>query len=190
MMRINDGNKVPRVVTAEEAARVVKSGDWLDYATSLVQPDLFDKALAARKRELRGVKIRSCISVRPRADPKGEHFFWFSWHFGGYDRAKHDAGISHYIPVNLGEIPDYYCRFNDLVDVAIIKARPMDENGCFNLGGSHLWRRAVVERARIVIVEVNDKLRHAGPALNLCHTANDNIRLGNNRAHNLTGRLH
>ena len=163
-MRINPGNKEPRVVTAAEAARVVRSGDWLDYGTTLIQPDLFDEALAARKDELRNVKIRSCISLRPRAvleaDPEGEHFFWFSWHFGGYERAKHDAGISHYIPVNLGEIPDYYRRFNDPIDVAILKARPMDENGYFNFGGSNLWHRAVVERAKVVIVEVNEHLPH------------------------------
>lgn len=163
-MHINPGNKTPRIVTAEQAARVVKSGDWLDYATTLIQPDLFDKALADRKHELRDIKIRNCISLRPRAvleaDPEGEHFFWFSWHFGGYDRAKHDKGISHYIPVNLGEIPDYYRRFNDPIDVAILKARPMDENGYFNLSGANLWHRTVVERAKIVIVEVNDRLPH------------------------------
>jgi len=161
-MIINPGNKEPRTVTAAEAARVVRSGDWVDYGSTLVQPDLFDTALAARKDQLQNVKIRSCIAVRPRAvleaDPEGEHFFWFSWHFGGYDRAKHDAGISHYIPVNLGEIPDYYRRFNDPIDVAILKACPMDADGNFNLGGSNLWHRAVVERARVVIVEVSDKL--------------------------------
>ena len=161
-MIINSGNKEPRIVTAEEAARVVRSGDWVDYGSTLVQPDLFDTALAARKDELHNVKIRSCIAVRPRAvleaDPEGEHFFWFSWHFGGYDRAKHDAGISHYIPVNLGEIPDYYRRFNDPIDVAILKACPMDAEGNFNFGGSNLWHRAVVERARVVIVEVSSKL--------------------------------
>lgn len=161
-MIINPGNKEPRIVTAAEAAQVVRSNDWLDYGTTLVQPDLFDEALAARKDELHDVKIRSCIAVRPRAvleaDPTGEHFFWFSWHFGGYDRAKHDAGISHYIPVNLGEIPDYYRRFNDPVDVAILKSCPMDAEGNFNFGGSNLWHRAVVERAKVVIVEVNDKL--------------------------------
>jgi len=139
-MRINPGNKTPKVITAAEAAKIVRSGDWLDYGTTLVQPDLFDEALAARKDELRDVKVRSCIAVRPRAileaDPEGEHFFWFSWNFGGYDRAKHDAGVGHYIPVNLGEIPDYYRRFNDPVDVAIMKARSMDADDNFNLGGT------------------------------------------------------
>ena len=161
-MRINQGGKQPRVITAAQAAALVKSGDWLDYATTLVQPDLFDTALAARKDELQQVKIRSCISVRPRAvleaDPEGAHFFWFSWHFGGYDRAKHDAKISHYLPCNLGEIPDYYRRHSDPVDIAIIKARPADANGLYDFGGSALWHRAVVERARVVIVELSDKL--------------------------------
>jgi len=162
--RINLGNKTPRVVTPGEAARLVKSGDWLDYGATFSEPDLFDQALAARKNELGNVKIRACISVRPRAvleaDPGGEHFFFFNWHFGGYDRAKHDAGISHYIPVNLGEIPDYYHRFNEPVDIAILKARPADDNGFFNFGGNSLWLRAVVERARVVIVEVNKHLPH------------------------------
>ena len=53
-MKINPGNKTPRVITATEAARLVKSGDWLDYGSTLVQPDLFDHALAARKAMMRG----------------------------------------------------------------------------------------------------------------------------------------
>ena len=35
-------------ISKEAAAQVVKSGDWLDYGTSLCQPDVFDAALAAR----------------------------------------------------------------------------------------------------------------------------------------------
>lgn len=159
------GSKTARTISAADAARLVKSGDWVDYGVTLCQPDVFDKALAARKSELRDVKFRSCISVKPRAvleaDPNGEHFFWFSWHFSGYDRNKHDAGTSHYIPVNLGEIPDYYRRFIDRVDVAVLKTCRMDADGIFNFGGTGLWHRAVIERAGIVIVEVTDGLPHA-----------------------------
>jgi acyl-CoA hydrolase len=163
-MKVNLGGKTPRRITAAEAAALVKSGDWLDYGAITGQPDVFDAALAARKDELLGVRIRNCLSCRPRAvleaDPEGRHFQWLSWHFSGYDRKKHDAGISHYIPVNLGEIPDYYRRFNPPVDIAILKARPADEHGYFNFGGANLWSRAVVECARIVIIEVNDQIPH------------------------------
>ncbi len=152
----------PQHVTAARAAQVVKSGDWVDYGVCIGQPDVFDKALAARKAELRDVKIRSCITVKPRQvleiDPNGEHFFWFSWHFSGYDRKKHDEGIAHYVPVNLGEIPDYYRRFNDPIDVAILKVCPKDADGFYNFGGTNLWHPAIVESAKIVIVEVTQGL--------------------------------
>jgi acyl-CoA hydrolase len=78
--------KVARRITAAEAAALVKPGDWVEYGAVLTQPDVFDRALAARKAELRDVKIRSCISIRPRAvleaDPTREHFSFYSWHFG------------------------------------------------------------------------------------------------------------
>jgi acyl-CoA hydrolase len=156
-MHINTGGKQPRRISAEQAAGMVRSGDWLDFGVSFSQPDAFDRALAARAAELQHVKIRSCISVQPRAvleaDPEGQHFFWFSWHFSAYDRRKHDAGIGHYIPCNLGEIPDYYRHNIPPVDIAVIKTCPMDSHGFFNFGGNNMWHRAVVERARMVIVE-------------------------------------
>jgi len=158
----SSGYKRAQPISADEAALIVKSGDWIDYGVTHCQPDVFDKALAARKSELKDIKFRSCISLRPRAvleaDPEGAHFFWFSWHFSGYDRAKHDAGISHYIPVNLGEVPDYYRRNIESVDVAVLKTCPMDADGYFNFGGTGLWHRAIVECAKVVIVEVTDGL--------------------------------
>lgn len=146
-----------RRISAEEAAALVQPGMWLDYGAILAQPDAFDAALAKRIGDLSGIKVRSCLTLRPRqiveADPEGEHVHWVSLHFSGYDRKKHDSGISHYLPVNLGEIPDYYRRFIDPVDVVCLKACPMDENGNFNLSGANLWHHAVVERARCVIIE-------------------------------------
>ncbi len=161
----NRGEKMaPRVaaaparhISAEHAASFVKSGMWLEYGTSLCQPDMFDTALGARITELTNVKIRNCLSMRPRAvleaDPDGHHAHWFSLHFSGYDRKKHDAGRCFYLPVNLGEIPDYYRRFIEPVDIVILKTCPMDNDGNFNFSAANLWHRAIVERAKMVIVE-------------------------------------
>ena len=157
-MNLRKAAKPAQKISAEEAAGLVKSGMWLDYGTSLVQPDVFDKALAARITELTNVKVRGCLTVRPRAvleaDPDGAHVHWFNLHFSGYDRKKSDAGRAHYIPVNLGEIPDYYRRFIDPVDIVILKCCPMDKNGFFNMSAANLWHRAIVERAKTVIIEV------------------------------------
>ena len=85
-----------QAISAERAAGFVRSGMWLDYGTSLCQPDVFDKALGARIREITNVKIRHCLTMRSRAvldaDPEGGHVYSFSLHFSGYDRSKHDDG--------------------------------------------------------------------------------------------------
>jgi len=149
--------KAAQRITAEAAALMVRSGMWLDYGAVLGQPDVFDAALAKRLGQVTNLRIRSCLSTRARAvleaDPNGDHVFWFSTHFSGYDRRKHDQGVAHYLPVHLGEIPDYYRRFIDPVDIAVFKTAPMDANGFFNFGPSNLWMRALVERAKVVIVE-------------------------------------
>ena len=164
-----------RRITAEAAAAMVKSGMWIDYGAVLAQPDVFDAALAKAKADLNGVKIRSCLSTRPRAvledDPEARHFHWLSLHFSGYDRRKHDAGIATYMPVNLGEIPDYYRRFIPPVDIAVFKVRPLDKSGHFNLGPANLWHRAVAERAKVVIVEESEAVPHCHGHENSLHSS-------------------
>lgn len=146
-------------ITPERAAGFVTSGMWLDYGAALCQPDVFDQSLGARVRELSNVKVRLCLTMRPRAvleaDPDGHHVFAVSLHHSSYDRKKHDEGRCNYLPVNLGEIPDYYRRFIDPVDIVVLKTCPMDEHGWFNLSAANLWHRAVAERARMVIVETS-----------------------------------
>ena len=51
--------------TPEEAVKVVKSGDWVDYTSSLGMPVLLDAALAKRRDELEDVKIRGNLIPGP-----------------------------------------------------------------------------------------------------------------------------
>ncbi len=160
-------------ISPTAAAALAHSGMWLDFGVSLGQPDVFDAALAARVGELSDVKVRSCFTLRPRAfieaDPRREHFQAYNWHFSGYDRAKADAGLTHYIPMNLGEGPDYYRRFIDPIDMVVLKTCPMDEGGWFNFGPTNVWQRAVVERAKVLIVEVTTGLPYCLPQENGIH---------------------
>lgn len=145
-----------KTVSAEQAAALVKSGDWVDYGFGVGQPDLFDQALAARIKQLSGVALRGCLALRPRAaveaDPEAEHIEYLSWYFSGLERRMHDRGRCHHLPMNFGEAPDYYRRFVD-VDVAVLKTAPMDSHGFFNFGGSVTYHKALTEKARTVIVE-------------------------------------
>jgi acyl-CoA hydrolase len=167
-------------ISAEAAAALVRSGDWVDWGFGMGQPDAFDRALAARRDALSAVKIRACLTMRTRAvldaDPESQHFHWFNWHFSGYDRKQHDAGRCNYIPMNFGEAPDFYRRFIDPVDVCVFKACPMDADGWFNFGGSSTYQRAVAERAKIVIVETSTAMPYChGPRHGLHHSEVDYV---------------
>ncbi len=65
----------------------------------------------------------------------------------------HDAGRCNYMPVNMGNIGDYYARNTDPVDIVPIKPTTVDSDGCFNFSAATLWHRAIIERASLVIVE-------------------------------------
>jgi acyl-CoA hydrolase len=163
-MTLRTAKTTAKRTSAAEAAGLVRSGMWLDFGVSLGQPEAFDVALAARAGELADVSIRSCVSPKPhafrQADPEGRHFNHYSWFFSAHDRRQHDEGVCSHIPLNLGEVPDYYRRFIDRVDMAIIRTRPKDEAGMFNFGPTNVWHRAIVERAEVVIVEVSEGFPH------------------------------
>jgi acyl-CoA hydrolase len=146
-----------KLISPDDAAALVKPGHWVDYGAALGQPDLFDQALARRKDALRDVRIRACVTFGPRAvleaDPTGEHFLWFNWHFSAYDRGKNLDGRCNYVPMNFGEAPDYYRRFIDPIDVVCIKTCPMDEHGYFNFGAAVANTKAITERAKVLVVE-------------------------------------
>src|SRR5579885_1284448 len=161
-----------KTITAERAAELVRSNSWIDYGFGLGQPELFDRALAARIGKLEGVKIRGCLAMRPRAvveaDPEGRHATYLSWYFSGLERALHDKGLCQHIPMNFGEAPDYYRRFNQ-VDVAVLKTTPMDQQGFFNFGPSVTYHKAITEKARSVIVETNAAMPYVYGLENAVH---------------------
>ena len=98
-----------KLCTPDEAARVVKSGDWLDISMGCAFPSLMDAAIAKRKEELYGVKIRGYLIQQPiqmvECDPGREHFIYNSWHMSGYERKLCDRGMCSFNPMvfrNLG----------------------------------------------------------------------------------------
>jgi acyl-CoA hydrolase len=164
-----------KTISAEKAAELVEPGMWLDLGGANAQPDLFDKALAARVPQLSDLRVRSVLTVRPlailEADPDGAHVQLYSWHFSGFDRMQHDAGRCIYIPLNLGEVPDYYRRFVHQPDIAVIRTAPADDQGIFNFGPTNVWLGALLERARIVIVETSPSIPYVHGAKNGVHVS-------------------
>ncbi|MFZ5642053.1 MAG: acetyl-CoA hydrolase/transferase family protein [Bacillota bacterium] len=144
----------------EEAVKVIKSGDWVDYGLLTAQAFALDEALARRKDELRDVNIWTVLTLYPpkvlEADPNGETFTWNSWHFSGLDRKMAGRGTPvYYSPMRYSELPRYIRENIEPIDVSIRQVAPMDNHGYFNFGPQNSHSRAVCEKAKTVIVEVN-----------------------------------
>jgi acyl-CoA hydrolase len=148
-----------KLISAEEAAGLVKSGMWIDYGAICGFPSLIDEKLAARAKELKGVKIRAEHShtIIPRIDPSQEHFIHNSWFLGKVEREYHKNGACSYIPFGLGEGPRMYREWlKDDVDITFIEVTPMDKNGNFNFGTAVTRQKAACEVAKKVVLEVNE----------------------------------
>ena len=147
-----------KLVSADEAVKNVKSGDWVQYGEFVMQPKDLDAALARRINELEDVKIRTVtISMLPevvKADPDRKHFILNDWHYSGVSRALHEKGLCSYIPLTYHEGAKLYEEFCD-VDVAFVPVTPMDDNGYFNIGTSNSIGSYARAKAKKVIVEVN-----------------------------------
>ncbi len=152
---------IQKLRTPEEAVKVVKDGDWVDYTSSLGMPVLLDKALAARKEELQDVKIRGNLLPGPievaECDGTEEHFIYHSWHCSSYERKLCDKGLCYYIPMVFHNNAAYYEYFIK-VNVVMVSVSPMDKHGYFNFSVNTGVAGPICEKADIVIVEVNENM--------------------------------
>lgn len=150
-----------KLCSAEQAVKCVKSGDWVDYGSNNSMPYLLDAALAERKDELHGVKVRGNLLPGPiqiiECDPELEHFVYSTWHCGGYERKMCAAGRAFFSPMLFRDLEWYYKSFLT-VNVAMISVAPMDDEGYFSLSGALGALSPPLAVADRIIVEVNDSL--------------------------------
>lgn len=147
--------------TPDEAVQMVKSGDWIDYTSSLGKPVLLDRALAKRRDELFDVKIRGNLIYGPievaECDESHEHFVYHTWHCSAYERKLCDRGLCYFIPMVFHNNAAYYQYFLN-VNVVMVSVSPMDKHGYFNYSVNTGVAAPIVRNADIVIVEVNEHL--------------------------------
>ncbi len=151
-----------KLISADEAALLVKSGDWVDYGQFFSEPNVLDAALARRTGELRDVKIRAMtypgMAAVAVADPNRESFTYNNWHMSGGDRILGDRGLCNYIPMLFHEGGKSYTDGIIDCDIFMAGVSPMDKNGFFNFGGANSFSHEIASRAKKIVVEVNTEI--------------------------------
>lgn len=147
-----------KLTSAEEAVKLVRSGDSVYVHPGCAAPQRLLDALVARADHLTGVRIVHLMS-QGRADyvlPEMEgHFRHLALFIGKNTREAVNAGRADYVPVFLSEIPRLFTSGTLPIDVALIQVSPPDEHGFCSFGVGVECTKAAASVARVVIAQVN-----------------------------------
>ena len=155
-----------KTVTAEEAVKVIKSGDRVHMSSVAVTPWALIRAMVERGRnkELKNVKIQHIHTegAAPYAEAEFEGIFQLESFFVGANvRKATQAGYADYIPIFLSETQKLIREGYLKVNVAMVQVSPPDKHGYVSLGTSVDATIAAIENADTVIAQVNKNVPRA-----------------------------
>lgn len=152
---------MPTYISAEEAVKLVKSGDRVFVHGSAATPLYLINTLLKRAGEINNVEL---VSISTFGDikwkePKVTDSFYLNSLFVSAN-IREWANSSHggYIPIFLSEIPSLFTNGTLPLDVAIVHVSPPDQHGYCSLGTSVDAAWTAVREAKTVIAQVNPKM--------------------------------
>ena len=144
--------------TADEAVKLVRSGDHIHWPCVSGAPEHLIEALVRRAGQLRDVTI-SHFYTEGYADytlPEYEGVFHLdSFFVGGNVRSATQSGRADYIPCSLSETPRMISSGAVGCDVVFLMVSEPDAEGYVSLGTSVDYMPEAIERARVVVAQVN-----------------------------------
>src|SRR5690606_5354836 len=150
--------------TAEEAVKLIQSDHLVFIHSAAATPKELVNAMAKRSAELSNVRVYSMHTEwnEPYADEEHVSAFEINAFFVGSNiRKAVNEGRASYVPMFLSEIPKAFRSGLVPLDVALISISPPDKNGYCTLGVSCDISRAAVEKADIIIAEINPNMPRA-----------------------------
>jgi acetyl-CoA hydrolase len=150
-----------KVTTAEEAVKLIRSGQQVWIHAGCNNPEELVKAMVARAPELRDVTVSHLLTFgyAEHADPKYAASFRHRALFVGANvREAVNAGNADFVPVFLGEVPRLIESGDLPVDVALVHLSEPDEHGFCSYGVGVECTKAAAERASVVLALVNRQM--------------------------------
>lgn len=148
-------------ISAEEAVKVIKSGDRVFIHGSAATPVHLVQAMQKRHSELKDVELVSITNIGPLDFNHPDYrksFFFNSLFVSANTRAVANSEAGDYVPIFLSQIPQLFRKNILPIDVALIHVSPPDKHGYCSLGTSVDIAIAAVETAKYIIAQVNPKM--------------------------------
>lgn len=150
-----------RIVSAEDALSVVKSGNRVFIQGAAATPHTLIKALVDRHEELRKVEIIHLHTEGEALYAQEQYqdsFHLNSFFVGANVRKSVNEGYSDYIPIFLSEIPDLFNKHIMSIDVALIHVSLPDRHGFCSLGVSVDITNTAIKHSKYIIAQINPNM--------------------------------
>lgn len=150
----------PHYVTADEAVRLIRSGDSVFVQGSTSIPEILVAAMTRRAPELRGVKVYSAFAVARADAPYAraelrDSFEPVSFFVANNLRKAIDEGVAQTLPCFLGEVPSLFRQGLVHLDATLLNVSEPDEEGYCSFGVSADLATSAAECSKAVIAQVN-----------------------------------
>lgn len=150
-----------RLATAEEAIKVIKSGNRVFMTGNVSVPQKLVSALVDYAPNIKDVELCQALSIGPAdyaAPGMEKHFRINTLFISANVRKAVWEGRADFTPVLLSEFPLLFKNGYLPVDVALIHVSPPDEHGFCSLGVEVGLTKTPAESAKIIIAEVNEQM--------------------------------
>lgn len=151
----------PKYMSADEAVKIIESGNRVFVHGSGATPQLLLRALAKRAAVLRQVELVavSTLGELELAKPEYSESFYINSLFVSQNiRGAINEGRGNYIPIFLSEISKLFEKNILPLDVALLHVSPPDKHGVCSLGVSVDVARSAAKHAKYIIAQVNPKM--------------------------------
>lgn len=149
---------LPRQLQAR-LQELVRPGDTFWWGQATAEPLTLTRALTEHRHALaQGGRLRAFVGIGASDTLKPEHadvIDFFGYSAGGPHRKLAQAGVLDIVPSHYSHLPGLIRSGVLPADVVLLQVSPPDEQGRHSLSTVHEYLPAALERARIVIGEVN-----------------------------------
>ena len=157
---------IPNLMSADEAVRIINSGDHVFRQGSTSVPETLVAAMTRRGHELRGVTLYSGFSVTDREAPycKPEYkdsFLVDTCFVSSNVRRWIAEGYGATTPRFLGEVPALFRDGTWPVDVCLLNCSLPDKDGYVSFGVSADLATSAMKCARAVIAQINPHMPYS-----------------------------
>jgi acyl-CoA hydrolase/GNAT superfamily N-acetyltransferase len=154
-----------KFVSEDDIFRRIHRGDTIFIGSACAEPQYLVQGLIRYVKsnpkaffDAEVLHIRT-LGVAPYATEKfKENFRHNSFFIGDSTREAVNKGVADYTPIFLSQVPDLFRRGLARVDVALIQTSSVDIHGYMSLGVSVDIVKAAVEKASVVVAQVNSRM--------------------------------